>query len=698
MLAYTEKESADSELLLETLIDQAHRLADSFGKQSNPQHRFEQFLGALNETLSEHVREGRWSVPINSLHAVVGIASENQMFLSGTGELTAMFLHKKPSQRYQVYNLFRGIQTEQALPTWEKPFAVVLDGDLHPGDVFVICDKNLQQTIEQDELNGILSTLPPVSAVEKIRQYFSHKKSILLLILKKESDSTQSHPGTESSSATPRASVSVEQLRGTEQETDRFLEDQRPNLTASVKKIVSWFKSKTTNKSRILEDLNTEQSFMTSLKRFLRTLTKILLFVVKRLHKQTKRLIVIVKKKETREQIKKGLLTKEGLSSKAKRILHPAQAVPRSTKFLIGGIIIAIIVLTVGVSTIMKSQARSSELEAYQNELTTIEETIERAAGSVIYKDEDQARTFYINAQTLLESLPVDTPERAQKSAELTIDIQTALDDIRHLVNIPNPPLIADLSVVTDGVFGTALTQTTQQLYVLASDARAYTLNSQEKRFDVAADAPSSQSVAKAASQEDDRIYYMDTLGEVYALTTAGLESSSIANTSWVDLEAYADRLYILQPSSETTEGQVVRFNRNGSAFQGETNWITSRTVSFDQATSLAIDGSVYILMKNGSISRFTSGTEDGYSLGTVEPRMTNATKIWTDPDSDFLYVIEPDTKRLVIYNKETGELVRQYTSDAFVDLRDFIVDESDYTIYLLAGSKLFSIAASHIN
>ena len=213
MVAYTKKENGDSELLLETLIDQTHRLATSFGSESNPQHRFEQFLGALNETLSEHVREGRWSVPIDHLHAMVGIISGGQMFLSGTGELTALFLHKKPSQRYQIFNLFRGIQTEQSLPTWEKPFAVVLDGDLHAGDVFCVSDKDLQQTIAPDELNGILSTLPPVSAVEKIRQYFSHKEALLLVVLKMD-DSAHASQVT-SQSATPRADISVDELLDT---------------------------------------------------------------------------------------------------------------------------------------------------------------------------------------------------------------------------------------------------------------------------------------------------------------------------------------------------------------------------------------------------------------------------------------------------------------------------------------------------
>ena len=698
MLAYTKKENADTELLLETLIDQIHRLADSFGKESNPQHRFEQFLGALNETLSSHVREGRWTVPINNVHAIVGIVSGGQMFLSGTGELTALFLHKKPSQRYQIYNLFRGIQTEQSLPTWEKPFAVVLDGDLHEGDVFCVSDKDLQQAIETDELNGILSTLPPVSAVEKIRQYFSHKDPLLLVIIKLDDGSTASIAPESVSSAVQRADVSVEELLDTETSTSRFLEDQRPSFSSLLRGVQQWVKTKTPSKSRILQDLNTERSFVTTLKRLGRTLMRGIIFLAKRSVKHAKRAVLTLKRKESREHIKQQVLTGGGAKDRARAIMQSAQRVPRSTLFLVLGVLIAVIILAVGISTISKSQARSAEEEAYTKRLTTIEDTIERAASAVIYKDEDQARTLYLNAETLIEELPTDTPERAQKVSELTADIQAAMDDIRHLVTIPNPPLLGDLATVTDGVFGNALVQTPDSLYVFGSDGRAYELNRSQKSFDVSSEAPESGSIAQLGTQEDGRVYTMDSIGEIYQVTDTEANSVNLIDPSWVDLQAYADRLYLLRPSSSDQEGQIVRYTRSGSEFTSETNWITSRTVSFDNAVSLTIDGTVYVLMRDGNISRFSSGSEDGWAAGAVEPRITGATSIWTDADSSYVYVLEPSTQRLIVFDKESGEFLVQYSSSAFTDLTDFAVDESDYTIYLLAGSKLYSIATSHID
>ncbi len=699
MLAYTKKENADSDLFLQVLNDQIHRLADSFGKEANPQHRFEQFLGALNETLSSHVRDGRFVLPIEHVHALVGVASSRQMFLSGTGELTALFLHKKPSQRYQIFNLFRGIQTEQSLPTWEKPFAVVLDGDLHPGDVFCVCDRDLQQAIPPEELNQILCTLPPVSSVEKIRQYFSHKDGLLLTVVKVGGPEL-SVSTLDARSAMAKADVSVDEFQRMESETHDLLEDQRPKLSSLVQSLVAWIKHRTQSKSRILQDLNARDSSLVAIKRVGRMLWRVLFFLGKRSWKHTTQAIKTLSNEQERTRLKKRIrLSKETGLERIKQAVRRTQRIPRATKFLLLGIGVAVVVLVVGISFLSQSQARSAEEKTYQERLTTIDDLMERAGGAVIYKDEDQARSLYMNAETLISELPTDTPERASKAAALTTDLENALDEIRHVVTIPNPPLLGDLANLSDGVFGNSLIEREGQLFVFGSDGRIYTFNRETKRFEVTIGDDAKASPALSASEEEGRLYFLGEDGNVYFVSPedATLEATGAGSNTWVDLEAYASRLYVLRPSTGGQEGQILRFDRSGSKFSGESNWITSRTVSFDSAISLAVDGNVYVLMKNGNITRFASGSEEGWDVGVVDPAITNATKMWTSPESNYLYILEPATNRLIVFEKESGEFVVQYRSGAFASLTDFVVDEEGYTIYLLAGSKIYSIAASHI-
>ena len=623
------------------------------------------------------------------------------MFLSGTGELVALFLHKKPSERYQIFNLFRGLQTEQSLLTWEKTFAVVLDGDLHPGDVFCITNKDLQRALPMDELNEILCTLPPVSAVEKIRQYFPHNDGILLTILKMNEENIPFKNGQRQSTAIAQSNLSVEKMNSTEQTTEWLLDDRHPHVFHGLKKIFSFLQSQTDSRSRLLKDLQNQGTLRDLIKRTGRSVSKLILFFGKIMLKEASRMITLLKNKNERDLLQTKIKTQHIHVRRNIRSLFEGMCnLPRSTKYLIGGVAISLIILILGISTIAKSQARSQEESLYQEKLTRIEDLLERAAGAVIYKDENQARSLYINAQTLMETLPSNTLQREEKAQQLTQNLQTALNDIRHLITIPNPPLLADLETVTDGVFGNSLAFSPGIISVIASDSRVYTYASSKKQFEVAITSTEGFAPSIATTnQENGQFSFLSKTGNVYgvSLEEKKLTSLSIANNQWIDLETYANKLYLLQSATEETEGDIIRFNRNGSTVTDESSWIKSKTSSLSHATSFTIDGAIFVLLKDGSMIKFSNGNEEEWKAGIVDPHITEATKIWTNTQSPFLYVLEPSTQRVIVFDKQTGAFIVQYRSDAFVGLTDFAVDEAGYTIYLLAGSKLYSIAASHI-
>lgn len=675
LLAKTRKENADTDLLLQILSEQIHRLAEAFGAEANAQHRFEQFLGALNDTLAEQVREGRWSVPIEHLDALVGIACDEQMFISGTGELTALFLHRKPSQSYQVFNLFRGIQTEQSLPTWEKAFAIVLDGDLHEGDVFAICNQDLQRALPQDELNAVLTTLPPTGSTEKIRQYFPHKTGLLLIILK-ILDAQNITAGEQR--ATIRSEVSLQQFKQQEDETQQFLEDQSPRfsvLVAAVSKMFKRFKEH----SRFMRAVAQKNGVPRFIWRSVRTMVWSAYRKLQNLKTKDGRLKMVVW---------------------AKQSVHTLRNAQKSTKYLMGGIAGVAIILVVSISLFSASRTRSQEEGAYQTQVQKVEDAMDRAAGAIIYKDENQARSLYLAAGALIDQLPTNTPERTEKVTALRNDIQRATDEIRHVVTVPNPALLGDLSALTDGIFGQSFVKVGQDLYVFASDGRVYLLDRTQKVFKPASIQEAAARVSVAASADDDRVYgltkdqtLVEFKKEESAQTTLPLPK---ADGQWQDVMAYANRLYVLAQNG--SDGQIYRFGKTGDALDGGSKWITTKTTPLGDARAFIIDGTVFVLKQNGKIARFVSGAEVEWDTGVVDPPITNATDIWTDTESKYLYVLEPETKRIVVLNKDTGAFVVQYRSDVFTNLSDIIVDEGAYAIYLLSDSKIYSIAPSHIS
>ncbi len=698
VLAYLSKKSPDSETLLQLLSDQAHRLTNSFGKEANAQHRFEQFLGALNETLSQVVREGRFYIPIQHFHAVVGIICEDQMFLSGAGELSGLFLHRKPSQRYQVFNIFRSIQTEQALPTWEKPFAVVLDGDLENGDVFCVCQKDLQRVIPADDLNSILTQIPPKSATEKIRQYFSHNDGLLLIIFKAEdpnSQVTEAH-------AKPLSDVSIDSFVRGQDETARLLEDQKPNIFGFIRTwIVAQYK-KQTARSRILSDLKRGESKGKMAMRFAEVIGRSLIRITKRAYIHTKVFAIAVSKKETRGTIVENILSKKHtFLSHGKTLLQKSQSLSTKTKRSVVIIVILVLFLGTGIFLLSQSRAKSAAQHTYDSQVSLIQDIMDRAGGAMIYRDENQARSLYQQAISLVGQLQTDLPDRQEKAKKLLSDIETAMDELRHVVHVPNPALLGDVAASTSGISGVHLIHIAHETFVVGSDQNIYRLDVSQKIFKVANTAPITSQSIISISTDDKRIYLLDSANHLFAFDPSNNSTVQVTvpldEGRWKSFLSYANRLYLLQSSPDGTDSQIIRFNRSGDGFGSGQPWIASKTDSLREATSLTLDGSLYILKSNGQTFRFENGSEVGWMLGVVDPPVTQATQIWTNAESKFIYVLEPKGKRFIVYKKDTGTFLTQFTSDSFDDLKEFAIDEKNNTIYLLSGSKLYSIAASHL-
>lgn len=670
----TKKSNQDAEALFFMVSDQIHAFADSFGKEANAQQRFEYFLGTLNETLSQGVRQGRWHIPIEQFDALIGVACDKQMYLSGTGDLCALFLHKK-QERYQIFNLFRSIQTEQSLPTWEKTFAVVLDGDLEEGDIFVVSNLDLQQTLQTYDLHAILTTLPPKGATEKIRQYFSERTGLLLLILRTIDQYEPSH--LLESRATLKTNVSINQFKEQEEITERLLADQVPRMTTLIQKL------KTSSK-RVFEQ-KIWPWLWSRIRRMLWNIFKSLT------HLRTR---------EGRTETKmhfNAMLRK--LEKRGQTLLYKATRLPRSTRYISVGIILVVAVLSVSISFFSSARAIAQQQKAYDEKVEKIEELMERAQGALIYKDENQARGLFLSASAMIDQLPSQTEEQKTKMTELKTSIQKSTDEIRHLVAVPNPALLGDLATLSDGVFGQTFVKQGEELYVFASDGRVYQLDRTQKIFQPVSVSVEGTNVAKKASVEDDAIYALltnDVLVQFMKVENQQKTISYVKPQGEIrDFTTYAHRLYLLVLVGN--DGQIYRFTKTDEGFGGGTNWITSRIHTLSEARSIAIDGSVFILQKNGQIHQFENGNELEYQTGVVDPPLTNASKIWTDTKSEYLYVLEPDTKRVVIFEKKTGAFVVQYKSESFQNLTDLIVDEDAYSIYLLSGSKIYSIAPSHL-
>lgn len=673
--------SAETQMAANLLGEHGNRLAQSFDKQTNAQHSFEQFLVSLNDHFAHEVKSGTWSFPIEDFAAIVGIIKGREMYLSGTGDITAIFLHKTPQGRYQVFNLARSIQTEQALPTWEKPFAVLLDGDLKEGDVFCLSNQDLQRVVPQQDLNSVLATLPPKGSTAKIRQYFPAETDLVMLVLQQ---ADKKAPTIEEARANrPSSEASLNKLEEMKDTTEELLEDQKPTPVRSILR-----KAKSKKKKSQYAQSTGKRTATTILRAFGKASKKVFGFVFSIL-KHSSRSVTkfsadMVHKNERENRIKEARSKMESSLGKTKISL---KNLPVKSKYLAGAGVLVLVILVASLSLLSKSQARQAVEDAYTDQVANIEQIISEAEAAAIYKNEDQARLLFNQAEELLSALPQETPVHVGNFNRLSKNIDQGMDELRKIVNIIEPPTIATLDQSASSIVRTPsalLTFSEGKIdRVLINDKLAEEFFADESIL--ASDIVRADS--NLYSITDSTIQTFDLVGK-----SKFEDLSPEEGVVWKDMFAYNARLYVLQTAPEA---QILRFNITSNGFSSSNEWLESTSTDLSDATSLSVDGTIFVLKENGEIARFERGSEIGWEISAVEPAIQKASKLWTDIDSRYVYILADN--RVIVFDKNSGKLLMQYSSAKFTNITDFAVDEGARTIYLLNGDTVFGVNAGHL-
>jgi hypothetical protein len=151
---------------------------------------------------------------------------------------------------------------------------------------------------------------------------------------------------------------------------------------------------------------------------------------------------------------------------------------------------------------------------------------------------------------------------------------------------------------------------------------------------------------------------------------------------------AFHERMYMLDARTRA----VYRYEVTPEGFQLWSPWSDEDTLDFSQATTFAVDGSIYITFSDHDIVRLVQGKRLPFSIDAIRPPLERVTAIATKEDSPFLYLLDPPQRRVVIIEKENGSLVAQYTSPLFTDLRGVFPDETAKRVYLLNGDTIYSV------
>jgi hypothetical protein len=132
-------------------------------------------------------------------------------------------------------------------------------------------------------------------------------------------------------------------------------------------------------------------------------------------------------------------------------------------------------------------------------------------------------------------------------------------------------------------------------------------------------------------------------------------------NPERLDVEEYAGNLYVwgAQP------GEVLKFS-SGRYSDTPEFWLNpgvTRDAAVLSAIDMAVDGSIYLLQKNGTVLIFSFGQLVGQiTPRNVSPPIAEVTRfvITGPPDAGYIFMLEPVHERILQIDKRTGELIQQ--------------------------------------
>lgn len=154
-------------------------------------------------------------------------------------------------------------------------------------------------------------------------------------------------------------------------------------------------------------------------------------------------------------------------------------------------------------------------------------------------------------------------------------------------------------------------------------------------------------------------------------------------------LGVYLGNIYVL----DRKVGQIFKFTAVSSGFT-KTNYLVGSPPAggdFLQVSSLAIDGSIWVLLENGEIRKFTRGRLDDLKISGLDKPFSKTSRIFTDVETNNVYILDNGNSRIVVLSK-SGVYQTQYQADVLKNAKEFDVLEKEKKIFVLSGKKVWQI------
>ncbi|MBU4016594.1 hypothetical protein KJ980_04185 [Patescibacteria group bacterium] len=350
---------------------------------------------------------------------------------------------------------------------------------------------------------------------------------------------------------------------------------------------------------------------------------------------------------------KPSLFSISSITKFLKRLKLP---IPHLTKRQISALSLGIILLTLLIASIIftKTQQENAKDEALFRQIYTQAQKNYDEGKALVKLNQNLAQDDFVKAEKILK----ENINKFKANSQQQIKLLAFLKQIETELNPTTPP-IGKISPTTANV------------------TELNFLNIEQKEQ------------AMAFTQDNSSIYMLTDLAVTAIDKATGKKKDILTNNNdWsrpVALSSYQGNIYILDKKAG-----ILKFVAAQDEF-GLTDYFKGTPPDLSKAQDLSIDGSIWILMQDGKILKFTRGESENFTITGLNKPLKNPSKIFTDRNTDSLYILDNGNGRILILDKN-GQYQNQYNADILQNAKDFEIIEKDQKALILTEDKIWEI------
>lgn len=692
---------------LDTLASDELPDSREFAFENSIQYTYEKVSDSLRE-MQEHSSH-RNALDLKKINCILGALIDDTLFLSITGSDICPYLiypvsHRKGPIHYMLINIADN-SDDQARDVHVRLFSTVISGSVSiPSSILFFCNRTFADYISPQQIKQAISNMRADTIIPHFEHLLSRVRArndfSALLIARDTTDVPL-----ERSKAIRRtaSSASMDDLNGTASSTQSI-------MTPTMRPIVS--RGLRTGSSMLIGSFHAVGRLCIRIYQYLtapkqrqhyQRIGNSIVHFANKMSSSLPRIgaVLFARVQNIRASIRDGSAQEKLIGTVhsstnvlRRHIIRIREWFLAQTPLSRSLLVLSILFIVLFIASIISLQARNStqQREARVQEiLAGIGQKLLSLDASLIYNDRPRARDLITESEQLLSLIDErfrNDPSVVKTRQELDVarfkvDNIISINDATELGVLPGE---AAQPLSLTALDGTLVVSTADTIYRYeGSQKQLIELQVHEKIPTIGCAGARSESELFFCSLDGTRLYTL-------ALADTGIRSSSLtaaAEGAPNRILFYNDRMYSFFKSN----GMLYRHNRAGDGYGTGLPWITDGSDSLKGARDVAIDGLVYVLSVDGSLLVLRSGklTQDQIPAGTRNA-LSGAQRLIASSNLEYIYALNPETKRIIIIDKRGYELIGQITSPMLIGPRDFGVSKQRKSIVVLDGNKLIAL------